>query len=122
MIIGEVTPDKEAVVELHMRGPGGAEALVEAILDTGFTEYLALPSSLVTALALPYLYSMPLRLADGSPINVPVHDCIVVWDGQELIPAHLTGSEILMGMSLLYGNRLLLDAVDGGAVTITPLP
>ena len=28
----------------------------------------------------------------------------------------------LVGMSLLYGSRVTLDVVDGGPITIEPLP
>ena len=54
MIIGEVTPEREAVIRLSVRGPGGQEAAVTAILDTGFTEYLTLSPTTVTALHLPF--------------------------------------------------------------------
>jgi clan AA aspartic protease len=123
VMTGQVTADREAVVRLTVRGPGGIEREVDAVLDTGFTEYLSLPSSLIAALALPYQYAMPFVLADGSPVRVAVYDGAVVWDGQErVIPVHRTDSDALIGMSLLYGSRLLLDAVGGGPVTITPLP
>jgi clan AA aspartic protease len=123
MITGQVTADREAVVRLTVRGPGGLQAEVDAILDTGFTEYLTLPPPLIAALALNYQYSMPLVLADCSPVGVAVYEGVVVWDGQErLVPVHQTDSDVLIGMSLLYGSRLLLDAVDGGPVTISPIP
>jgi clan AA aspartic protease len=123
MITGEITADREAVVKLTVRGPSGTEAEVEAVLDTGFTEYLTLPATWIAALSLPYQYSMPLVLADGSPVLVPVYDAVVVWDGQErTVPAHCTGSDPLLGISLLYGSHLSIDVVDGGPVAITPLP
>jgi clan AA aspartic protease len=123
MITGEVTADREAIIKLTMRGPTGVEAEIEAALDTGFTEYLTLPSTLINGLGLPYQYSLSLAQADGVSIWVRVYHVVVLWDGQErAVPAHSIDSDPLVGMSLLYGSRLLLDAVDGGQVTIGPIP
>jgi predicted aspartyl protease len=72
MITGEITPDREAVVELVVHGPGGATAPVEFVLDTGFTEHLALPPDLIAALSLPLRHTTPMYLADGSRISVEV--------------------------------------------------
>jgi predicted aspartyl protease len=52
MMTGEVTPDKEAVVKLILRGPAGDEQEVAAVLDTGFTEYMTLPPAVISALNL----------------------------------------------------------------------
>lgn len=123
MIIGEVTPDKEALVRLMVRGPGGQEREVCAVLDTGYTEYLTLLPTLITALGLPYQYSLPMSLADGSTVQMRVFDAAVVWNNRERsIPVQETDGDVLLGMSLLYGPRLLLDAVDGGHVAISDIP
>jgi predicted aspartyl protease len=53
MIIGSVSATKEAVVRLRVRGPAGPGAEVDAVLDTGFTEYLTLPQAIITSLSLP---------------------------------------------------------------------
>jgi predicted aspartyl protease len=66
---------------------------------------------------------MPLVMADGSPIRVAVYEAIVVWNGKERsVPVHRTHGDALLGMSLLYGSRLLLDVIDGGQVAIGDLP
>lgn len=123
MISGAVTSDLGAVVELRVRGPSGVEAEVSAVLDTGFTEFLTLPPALVSALALPYQYAIPMEMADARPLMVDVCEASVDWDGEARIaPVQCTQGEPLIGMSLLYGSRLLLDAVDGGPVRITALP
>jgi clan AA aspartic protease len=123
MMTGEVTPDKEAIVRLIVRGPGGQEERVSAVLDTGYTEYLTLPPVTIAALGLLYQYSVPMYLADGSPIRVRVYDAIIVWNGVERsIPVQETDGDVLLGMSLLYGSRLLVDVVDGGQVAIHDIP
>ena len=123
MITGQITANREAVVKLEIRSTQGTSAEVEFVLDTGFSEFLTLPPTLIFALALPLRTTTPMYLADGSRIAVNVYDAVVVWDGAErLVGVHSVHGGALLGMSLLYGSRLLLDAVDGGPVTITPIP
>jgi predicted aspartyl protease len=52
MIQGVVNARYEAVVRLRVRGPGGTETDVDAIVDSGFTSSLTLPITVVTALSL----------------------------------------------------------------------
>ena len=123
MIRGQVTPDREAAVRLTIRGPYGDEVEVETIVDTGFTGSLTLAPQLVTALRLPYQNSTPAMLADGSVVMCDVHEATVLWEGRErLVPVHESPGGALLGMSLLYGSRMTLDVVDGGNLTIEPLP
>jgi clan AA aspartic protease len=123
MIIGEVTPDRQAMIRLLLRGPRGDEVEVEAVLDTGFTDFLTLPPTLIAKLQLPFRETSEFTLADGSIVQLDVFRATVLWAGQTrgvLVTAADGGP--LVGMSLIYGNRLILDAVDGGQVTIGDLP
>ena len=52
MIHGVVTTDREPVVQLHVRGPGGQELAVDFVVDTGFTGALVLPASVVAAFSI----------------------------------------------------------------------
>ena len=123
MKIGEVTANKEAVVRLTIVGPNGQQKAVDAILDTGYTEFLTLPPADIAALGLVYRYSLPMFLADGNPIRVRVFDGAALWAGQaRSIPIQETDGDILLGMSFLYGSRLLMDILDGGDVTVNPIP
>ena len=48
---------------------------------------------------------------------------IVLWNGEErIVQALRTNGKPLVGMALLYGNRLILDVVTDGEVTIEALP
>ena len=52
-----------------------------------------------------------------------VYDASIEWDGQVRPILVLEADDVpLIGMALLYGSRLTIDVVDGGAVTIEPLP
>ena len=107
-----------------IKGGEGRASEVEAVLDTGFSEYLSLPHGLIDALLLPYLRTDDAILSDGSVVDCSVHEATVVWDGQErVIPVHSsTTGEALIGMSLLLGQLVTLPVVNGGTVTITTIP
>ena len=60
MITGVVTPDLEVIVGLVVRGSGGREREIEAVVDTGFDGHLSLPPSLIRQLRLPWRRSDPL--------------------------------------------------------------
>ncbi len=52
MITGKVLGD-EARIGLKIRGPGGQEQEVEAVVDTGYTASLSLPPAIVRIKRLP---------------------------------------------------------------------
>jgi predicted aspartyl protease len=48
-------------------GHGNApKQMVEALIDTGFSGLLSLPSSMIKLLGLPWIFSDSVRLGDGS--------------------------------------------------------
>ena len=123
MINGQVTPDREAVIRLTLRGPSGQEVEVDAVLDTGFTEYLSLPPAVVRTLQLPYRASTQFTLADGSIVSLDIFRVMVLWDGQSrVVPVLAAAGGALIGMALVYGSRVTLNVVDGGPVNIEALP
>jgi predicted aspartyl protease len=120
---GEVTPDREAVLRVTIRGPGGLELETDAILDTGFTDYFSIESSQIAALGLPHRGTMQFELANGTLVPLEIHRGEILWNGQwrsMLVTA--AGGAPLIGMSLLAGSRVTLNVIDGGPVTIEPLP
>jgi clan AA aspartic protease len=123
MIVGVVNPDRQAIVYLRVRGPGGHEEEVEAVIDTGFIDYLTLPSALIARLALTLGGSTQAMLADGHSIPLDVYTAVVVWDGEpRSVPVLEIEGGTLVGMSLLLGYAVRLEARDGGRVTIEALP
>ncbi len=118
-----VTPSREAVITIVVRGTSGSEEQIEATVDTGFSDYLTLPRAMISALGLPYRTSTTGVLADGRRVRVSVYFAKVVWDGRERGVLVLdTGGTPLIGMALLHGQRLVVDVVAGGKVAISPLP
>jgi clan AA aspartic protease len=123
MIQGVVMQRREAIVRLEIRGAQGLDVGIDAVLDTGFTEYLSLPRTWITALALTYLFTDAVILADGSKIGVDLFECVVIWDGQErAVTVHCMEGMPLIGMSLLYDYLLTMEVIDGGNVTLAPMP
>ena len=66
MIRGLVNARHEAIIRLRLRGAGGVELDVDAIVDSGFTSSLTLPAATVIALGLVRQSSGTAVLADGS--------------------------------------------------------
>jgi clan AA aspartic protease len=122
VITGSVNPFREATIRLDVVGPQGQTHGVEAVVDTGFTGSLTLPSALITALRLPFRRRGRALLGDGSEVLFDVFEATVVWDGQpRRVPVDAAATEPLIGMSLLYGYELRVQVIDGGNVVITPL-
>lgn len=123
MITGTVTPDREAVISLEVIGSDSGRRTVTAVIDTGFNGFLTLPSDLVSALHLLFAGNRRATLGDGSVVELDLFLATLVWGGQEcdVLVLQADGGP-LVGMALLYGNRVLLDVVDGGSVTIEILP
>lgn len=101
--------------------PAAPEPIVCAI-DTGFTGFLVLPSEMVAALGLKYLYPSFAVLANGTQVTVPLHDATIRWGGTEYVArVFAMGTRPLLGTALLAGHRLVADFVENGAVTVEML-
>ncbi len=119
MITGAVNADREAVVMLRVRGPSGQEQDVQAVVDTGFTGFLTLPPSIVAALSLVRISRGRAILANGAEALFNIYRGTVLWDGQpRIVETEEAETDPLIGMSLLYGCTLQIQATDGGTVTI----
>ena len=122
MTIGHVGADGDALVPLPVRGPGGAEQEVEAVLDTGFNGYLALPPPVIEALRLERLGQETLVLASGERRYPRKYEAAVVFLG-ELRPVEvIEAGEELPGTRLLRGRELRIQYVEGGRVRLEALP
>ena len=68
MILGKVTARREAVVTISMVDKAGIHQPIDAVVDTGFTEELTLPSKFIEDLGLEFFGSRIATLADGSEV------------------------------------------------------
>jgi clan AA aspartic protease len=122
VIQGSVSPSREAWIRLSVRGPGGIEVVIDAVIDTGFTGTLTLPPGTISVLGLRSQGQERGQLADGSEALFPVYEAAVLWEGQPRnVPLYEADAVPLVGMSLLYGSELRIQVTDGGDVSITPL-
>ena len=123
MIRGTVNARLEAVVRLRVRAPGGADLAIDAVIDTGFSSSLTLSTTVISALGLVRQSAGSATLADGTVRQFDIYAAEVEWDGTwPPVLASAVGSEVLLGMRLLAGHQLRVEAVSGGAVEITPFP
>ena len=123
MIKGVVNSRREAILRLKVRGPGGIDVDVDAVIDTGFTASLSLPSASVDALGLVQKSKSSAILADGSVRKFAIYNAEVKWDGTwRTVLVSAIGDEPLLGMRLLEGHELRIEVKPSGLVQIVPLP
>ena len=122
MMQGYVNSNCEAVISLVISN-GTKLKSIKALIDNGFTGFLSLPTAIITELELPWSYRDRGTLGDGSETLFDIYEATVIWDGQyREIEINAAETEPLIGMSLLFGYRLQIDAVQGGLVNILALP
>jgi len=123
VILGQVNPRTEAVIPVLVQDATGHFQAQNAVIDTGFSGYLTLPSSTITGLQLPFLSSRVYSLGNNAQANFDIYKATLLWDGQDRdIEVLASEAHPLVGMSLLKGLRITIDAVDGGEVRIELLP
>lgn len=119
---GTVNTLREAVLRLMVLGPGGQGREVEAVIDTGYNGALTLPPDLVAELGLPFRIRSSATLGDGSTSLFDVHDGAVHWNGRpRRIAVDVANTEPLLGMALLYGHELMIQVIEGGALSVREL-
>jgi clan AA aspartic protease len=122
MITGAVKAG-EARIRLKVKGSQGREQEIEAVIDTGYTEALTLPSALVAALGLSWHSISRAFLADGSECPFDVYVGKVMWDGKERrVLIDELDTTPLVGMALLSGYELKMQVRSHGKITIKRLP
>jgi clan AA aspartic protease len=102
-------------------GEGEAVA-VEAVIDTGFTEFLSLPPSLIRTLGLERGQDMELSTAGGQVINSATYSATVDWHGsRRRIRVIDLADRPLIGMSLLWDSDIAITARENGRVSVSEI-
>jgi clan AA aspartic protease len=123
MIIGNVNANREAVIQLAVLGENRQNQGIRAVIDTGYTGCLILPSAVIKTLGLTWYMQQEGILGDGSLCMFNVFEASVIWDGQiRLVEINESEADPLVGMGLLEGFELKIQGIGGGLVTITTLP
>ena len=127
MINGRVTALREESGHTHLFprivvGIAGGNRVfrdAEATVDTGFTGWLTLPASIITELGLTHYGQRRATLASGQASMFHLYGALVDWHGQPRpVVVHQSEGAPLVGMAMLEGSRLTVEAWAGGNVTI----
>jgi clan AA aspartic protease len=121
MIQGYVNENFEAIISVSVKN-GNSLKSFNAVIDTGFTGFLSLPTAIIIELGLQWSYRDRATLGDGSETVFDVYNAEILWNGQlREIEIDAAETEPLLGMALLRGYRLQIDTIEGGLVTIETL-
>jgi clan AA aspartic protease len=121
-VISGIVTNRHATVTLTFLLPNGSSIPIEFVIDTGFTGELCLPLEAVSLMGLTFRHDIPANLADNTEVLLPVHEAIVLWDGEEReVLVIATGRRPLLGTALLDEQELVIQFTEGGLVTIDEL-
>ena len=123
MITGTVNANLEPQIRLEVFRDSSFSFTLSFDVDTGFSDYTSLPTDVITALGLRFKRFGRLVLADNSIVTSRIYEVTVIWHGQPLLTeAYEMERPNLVGMALLRGSKLTVEAEDGGIVLIEPNP
>lgn len=118
---GRVNQYCEATLSLVIKNDTKTQ-LVETVIDTGFSGHLTLPSAVISKVGFPWKGQDDAILGDGTSCLFNVYAGFVIWNGEyQKIPINESESTPLIGMQLLRGYNLQIQAIESGIVTITAL-
>lgn len=122
MISGMVNSTRRPTVDLLILDVDGYERPIEARIDTGFSDDLTLPRSVIARLGLKRLDRSNYRIGDNSTATFSTYAATVRWQG-ELRQIIVLESEVspVLGVGLLWGNNLSVDFRHDGDVRVTEL-
>lgn len=121
MMQGVVNQSCEAILPVVVKNNATTQ-LVDAVIDTGFSGFLTLPSNIIDALDLTWKGRDVATLGDGTSCIFDVYIATVIWDGQyRKIDINESETVPLIGMRLLRGYDLRIQTIEGGIVTIEAL-
>ena len=122
MMFGVVNDNREAIIKIAIGNGNSQKIMIDAVIDTGFTSVLTLPAAVIESLELPWSCFDFATLGDGSEVIFEMYKATIIWDGQtKVVDVASSETEPLVGMNLLYGYDLRIQAIEGGTVTIESL-
>lgn len=123
VVVGAVSDDgREPMIPLTLwEGPDEVDGVL-AVIDTGFDGDLTLRPETIERLGYPHVGTVEATLADGSTVETDLHAGSVSWHGRTR-PVVVLAAEgaPLVGMELLAGSRLIVEAEPGGSVVVEEL-
>ncbi len=124
MHYGNVNSALEAGVALVLLGDTGATEQADFIIDTGFSGGITLATDIFDRLNLQRDDDVAVTLGDGTVRALARYTARLLWHGRrrEIEAVRVESDELLIGMRLLQGSSLHVEAVPGGLVAIAELP
>lgn len=123
MTMGTVTESRVIVISLEVIASEEPPIALEAVVDTGFNGFLTLPSDTLKKLNATSVGTRRAELGDGKIVELDVSVVKINWQGAEReVLALQAEATPLVGMSLLWGNRVCFDARVNGPITIEAIP
>jgi clan AA aspartic protease len=111
----------EARLRLKVIGPLD-EQEIDCVVDTGYSDDLTLPPTLVTKLGLNWDGFGRSVLADGSICLFDIYTAYVIWDGERRdVLIDEADTEPLIGMNLMAGYELKIQVWPAGKVRLKQL-
>jgi clan AA aspartic protease len=108
-----------ALLPIVFRLPDRPDITIEFVVDTGFTDQLTLPPEAVAAMALPLLTRIPADLADGSTVEISMHEATILWgETERQVRVLAAGRRPLLGTVLLDSLDLFAQFREGGLVIV----
>jgi clan AA aspartic protease len=121
MMHGIVNQSCEAILPVVVKNDPKRK-LFDAVIDTGFSGFLTLPASIISELDLTWKGRDLATLGDGTSCIFDVYIAIIIWDGEyRTVDINESETNPLIGMQLLRGYDLRIQAIEGGSVTIEAL-
>ena len=119
-MIGKVKQNLEPYVRLWVGGTQEGLLELDALVDTGFNQWLAISKSLQETIGGEYLYTADIGTA-GGPIPVSVYLIWVRIDGVATqVGAHVLPSEMnAIGTLLMEDKKLTIDFISDGVLELT---
>ena len=112
----------EAWITVSVMGIDGELQPCEVIVDTGFTGWLVLPAADIGRLGLSGEGYRDSVTASGNMERFDYYETSVLWHGRlHEIEVFQSIDQPLLGMELLEGSRVSVDAWDGGEIIIEEL-
>ncbi|NJM46875.1 MAG: clan AA aspartic protease [Alkalinema sp. RU_4_3] len=119
MMTGIVNAKGEALIRIVVDDFGDRRMLIDAVIDTGYTGFLILPTNTISELELPWTGREDVILGDGSMYEFEVYSGRVIWDGEYCaIKIHASHTETLVGTGILYGYEVCIQTIKDGEVKI----
>jgi clan AA aspartic protease len=98
MMFGVVNDNCEAIIKIAVGRVDSPKIMLDAVIDTGFTSFLSLPTSIIESLELSWSCRDVGTLGDGSEVVFEMYTASVIWDGQiQIVDVAASEAEPLVG-------------------------